>query len=149
MKNLMAALAGVLFGLGLVLGGMTQPAVVLGFLDMFGAWNPRLLFVMGGAVLTTMVGYRFVLRRTRPWLGTRFYLPETKAIDTRLVLGASLFGVGWGLAGYCPGPALASLSGGVSPVWFFVAAMVAGWWLAGRWSPAGSSCESRGIHEAP
>lgn len=132
MKNLMAALAGWLFGLGLVLGGMTQPAVVLGFLDIFGAWNPRLVFVMGGAVLTTMLGYRIVLRRAKPWLDTRFYVPEIRAIDTRLVLGAALFGIGWGLAGYCPGPALASLSGGAGSVGFFVMAMVAGWWLAGR-----------------
>lgn len=132
MKNLMAALAGWLFGLGLVLGGMTQPAVVLGFLDIFGAWNPRLVFVMGGAVLTTMLGYRIVLRRAKPWLDTRFYVPETRAIDTRLVLGAALFGIGWGLAGSCPGPALASLSGGAGSAGFFVMAMVAGWWLAGR-----------------
>lgn len=139
MKNLMAALAGWLFGLGLVLGGMTQPVVVLGFLDVFGAWKSRLVFVMGGAVLTTMLGYRFVLRRGKPWLATRFHIPEMQAIDTRLVLGAAVFGVGWGLAGYCPGPALASLSGGGGSVWSFVATMVAGWWLAGRLSSARKS----------
>ncbi|XRD85936.1 YeeE/YedE family protein [Dyella acidisoli] len=132
MRNVMAVLAGLLFGLGLVLGGMTQPSVVLGFLDIFGAWNPRLLFVIGGAVLTAMIGYRLVLRRAKPWLDSRFHLPDTHRIDLRLLTGAALFGIGWGVAGYCPGPALVSLSGGALSVWILVAAMVAGWWLAGQ-----------------
>lgn len=135
MRTLIAGLAGLLFGVGLVLGGMTRPDVVLGFLDVFGHWNPQLVFVMGGAVLTTALGYRLVLGRGRPWLGTRFRLPTARTLDRRLIGGAALFGVGWGLAGYCPGPALASLSGGAPGLLLFVACMVAGWWLA-AWRPA-------------
>ncbi|HZY33614.1 MAG TPA: DUF6691 family protein, partial [Rhodanobacter sp.] len=106
MRAWIAFAAGLLFGLGLSLGGMTQPAVVLGFLDIFGAWDPRLVFVMAGAVLTTAVGYRLVLRRPRPLLAERFQWPTSRRIDVRLVGGAALFGIGWGIAGYCPGPAL-------------------------------------------
>ena len=111
MKNLMALVAGLLFGIGLALGGMTQPAVVLGFLDVFGRWNPQLLFLMVAAVVTTWIGYRVVLRRGRPLLDAHFQLPTARRIDKRLVVGAAIFGAGWGLAGYCPGPALASLTG--------------------------------------
>lgn len=132
MKYLPALLAGLLFGLGLAIAGMTQPAVVLGFLDVSGAWNPRLLFVMAGAVLTTALGYRLALRRGHPWLAPRFNLPETRRIDTRLVVGAASFGIGWGMAGYCPGPALASLGSGLWSVWVLLATMALGWWLAAR-----------------
>jgi uncharacterized protein len=132
MKNIVAGLAGLFFGVGLVLGGMTQSDVVLGFLDIFGAWNPRLLCVMASAVLTTMIGFRLVLRHSRPWLEAQFRLPNMQRIDQRLVMGAALFGIGWGMAGYCPGPALVSLGGGAFSVWMLVAAMVAGWWFAGR-----------------
>lgn len=128
----MALLAGVLFGLGLILGGMTQPAAVLGFLDLFGEWNPRLLFVMGGAVVTTAIGYRLLLRRKAPWLDSSFHLPPPKAVDRRLVIGAALFGIGWGVAGYCPGPALASIGGGEPAVLVFVAMAALGSWLAAR-----------------
>jgi uncharacterized membrane protein YedE/YeeE len=133
MKTAMACLAGLVFGLGLSLGGMTQPAVVLGFLDLFGTWNPRLLFVMGGAVLTTAIGYRWVLQRGRPLLESSFKLPTARQIDRRLVVGAALFGIGWGVAGYCPGPALASLGGGMASVLLLVATMALGWWLAAKW----------------
>lgn len=132
MKPLVALMAGILFGLGLSLGGMTEPAVVLGFLDVFGDWNPKLAFVMGGAVLTTVIGYRLVLRRQRPLLEASFQLPTETRLDRRLVGGAALFGIGWGLAGYCPGPALASLGGGAPSLLVLLAAMVAGWWLAAR-----------------
>lgn len=132
MKTLIALGAGLLFGLGLVLGGMTHPDIVLGFLDIFGHWNPQLAFVMGGAVLTTALGYRLVLGRSRPLFEPRFQLPTARALDRRLLGGAALFGVGWGLAGYCPGPALASLAGGAPGLLLFVACMVAGWWLASR-----------------
>ena len=136
MSRLLSAwLAGVLFGVGLALGGMTQPAVVIGFLDIFGAWNPRLVFVMGGAVVTTAIGYRLVLRRTQPLLAPAFELPTARRFDARLVGGAALFGIGWGIAGYCPGPALASLGGGAPPVLLLVATMVLGWWLAPRLLP--------------
>ncbi|MEO7326812.1 MAG: DUF6691 family protein [Dokdonella sp.] len=136
MKNLIALIAGLLFGLGLSLGGMTQPAVVLGFLDIFGHWDPRLAFVMAGAVLTTAIGYRWVLGRKRPWLESSFRLPTATRVDARLIGGAALFGIGWGIAGYCPGPALASLGAGAPSLLAFVAAMVAGWWLAARLAAA-------------
>lgn len=132
MKVLVALLSGLLFGLGLDLAGMTQPAVVLGFLDVFGQWDPRLAFVMAGAVITTAVGYRWVLRRPRPLLEDRFQLPTARPFDARLVAGAALFGIGWGIAGYCPGPALASLGAGAPSLLALVASMTAGWWLAAR-----------------
>lgn len=132
MKISTALLAGLLFGLGLSLAGMTEPAVVLGFLDITGAWNPRLLFVMAGAVMTTAIGYRFVWRGTRPWFDEAFHVPSATRIDHRLVFGALLFGIGWGIAGYCPGPALASLSSGQAEVLLLVGAMAVGWWLAAR-----------------
>jgi uncharacterized protein len=135
MRAWIAFVAGLLFGLGLSLGGMTQPAVVLGFLDIFGAWDPRLVFVMAGAVLTTAVGYRLVLRRPRPLLAERFQWPTSRRIDARLVGGAALFGIGWGIAGYCPGPALASLGAGAPALLVLVACMIAGWWLAARLLP--------------
>jgi uncharacterized protein len=135
MRAWIAFAAGLLFGLGLSLGGMTQPAVVLGFLDIFGAWDPRLVFVMAGAMLTTAVGYRLLLRRPRPLLAERFQWPTLRRIDARLVGGAALFGIGWGIAGYCPGPALASLGAGVPALLVLVACMIAGWWLAARLLP--------------
>jgi uncharacterized membrane protein YedE/YeeE len=135
MRAWIAFAAGLLFGLGLSLGGMTQPAVVLGFLDIFGAWDPRLVFVMAGAVLTTAIGYRLVLRRSRPLLAERFQWPTSRRIDVRLIGGAALFGIGWGIAGYCPGPALASLGAGVPALLVLVACMIAGWWLAARLPP--------------
>ena len=135
MRAWIAFAAGLLFGLGLSLGGMTQPAVVLGFLDIFGAWDPRLLFVMAGAVLTTAIGYRLVRRRPRPLLVERFQWPTSRRIDVRLVGGAALFGIGWGTAGYCPGPALASLGAGAPALLVLVACMIAGWWLAARLLP--------------
>ncbi|MFK2902497.1 YeeE/YedE family protein [Dyella ginsengisoli] len=132
MKITIALLAGLVFGLGLSLGGMNQPAVVLGFLDLFGAWNPRLVFVMGGAVLTTAIGYRLVFRRDRPLFESDFQLPTARRFDARLVGGSALFGIGWGIAGYCPGPALASLSGAAPSLLVLVATMLAGWWLAAK-----------------
>ena len=132
MKLTIALIAGLVFGLGLSLGGMTQPAVVLGFLDLFGTWDPRLVFVMGGAVLTTAIGYRLVFRRDRPLFESDFQLPMSKRFDARLIVGSALFGTGWGIAGYCPGPALASLGGGAPSLLVLVATMVAGWWLAAK-----------------
>lgn len=132
MKLTIALIAGLVFGLGLSLGGMTQPAVVLGFLDLFGAWDPRLMFVMAGAVLTTAIGYRLVFRRGRPLFESDFQLPMAKRFDARLIVGSALFGTGWGIAGYCPGPALASLGGAAPSLLVLVATMVAGWWLAAK-----------------
>jgi len=132
MKILLALLSGLLFGLGLSLGGMTQPAVVLGFLDIFGQWDPRLAFVMAGAVITTAIGYRVALRLSRPLLAEAFQLPTSRRADVRLVGGAAVFGIGWGIAGYCPGPALASLGATNPSLLVLVACMIAGWWLASR-----------------
>lgn len=132
MGLLLALIAGLLFGAGLALGGMTDPAVVLGFLDVAGAWNPTLAFVMGGALAVTFAGYRLTLRRARPLLAECFSLPTARAIDARLLGGAALFGVGWGLAGYCPGPALASLPALHAGTAVFVLAMLAGLALTRR-----------------
>lgn len=119
-------LAGLLFGAGLSLGGMTDPAVVLGFLDPAGAWNPALAFVMAAGLAVTFLGYRLVRRRGRPLWAPSFSLPTTTEIDRPLILGAAIFGAGWGLAGYCPGPAVASLGGGRWEVAAFVVAMLIG-----------------------
>jgi len=134
-----ALLAGALFAVGLVLSGMTQPAKIIGFLNVaglvdparFGRWDPSLAFVMGGALLVTLVAFAVTPRPGRkPWLAESFQLPTRRDIDARLVLGAALFGIGWGLAGYCPGPALASvLTGGLDAL-VFVAALAAGMWAA-------------------
>jgi uncharacterized membrane protein YedE/YeeE len=123
-RVLAALLSGVLFGLGLAISGMTDPAVVLGFLDLFGDFNPALMFVLGGAVGTTLLAFRLVLRRPAPLLEDKFQLPTRKDIDARLVIGAGLFGIGWGLAGYCPGPALVSAGALVDTALVFVPVML-------------------------
>jgi len=122
--------AGAVFGAGLALSGMTDPAVVLGFLDLAGAWDPALLFVMIAAVPVTFLGYRLALAQARPLFADRFALPTARAIDARLIGGAALFGLGWGLAGWCPGPAIASLTAPGPALLGFVAAMLAGLWAA-------------------
>jgi len=127
-----ALIAGLLFGLGLVVSGMVNPAKVLNFLDVAGNWDPTLAFVMGGALLVTIPGFRLILKREMPLLDGRFHLPERSDIDTPLVVGAILFGIGWGLGGFCPGPAVTALVTGFAPVFAFVAAMLAGSWLAAR-----------------
>ena len=125
MKLLMALLAGLLFGLGLILSGMTNPAKVLGFLDLAGNWDPSLAFVMGGALLVGSLVFPFATKRPKSILGEALRLPTATRIDRRLMLGGLTFGVGWGLAGYCPGPALASLAqGGTKPLLFFAAMLV-------------------------
>ena len=121
-----ALVSGTLFGGGLALSGMMNPARVRGFLDVFGVWDPTLAFVMGGAVLVMAVAWLIQGRMTQPLLGEEFHLPGTKLIDARLLGGAALFGIGWALAGLCPGPAIASLGTTLVPAAVFVAAMVAG-----------------------
>lgn len=126
MKNILAGLVGLVFGIGLIVSGMTDPSKVLGFLDVAGQWNPSLGLVMGGAIGVGIVAFRFAERRDRSLLGDAMRLPTSTQIDRRLVFGGLAFGAGWGLAGYCPGPAVASLaSGGTKPLIFFVA-MLAG-----------------------
>jgi len=126
MHIIIAALAGLVFGIGLIVAGMTDPAKVRGFLDLAGAWNPSLLFVMGGALGVGLVAFAAAARRRTTLLGTPMLLPAPSPIDRRLVLGATTFGVGWGIAGFCPGPALASLASGNLEPLIFTAAMVAG-----------------------
>lgn len=127
MRSAFAGLiAGLVFGIGLALGGMTDPAIVLGFLDIAGAWNPQLAFVMAGGVIVTFIGYRLVAHRPAPLWDTRFVMPSATRIDAPLLAGALVFGIGWGLAGYCPGPAIASLASARGGVAVFVIAMLAG-----------------------
>lgn len=126
-RFLLAALvAGVLFGVGLAMSGMTDPQRVLGFLDIFGDFDPALLFVLGGAVAVTSIAFRFVLRQQAPVLAETFQIPRLRAVDRQLLGGAALFGIGWGIAGYCPGPALAGLGVLSREAMWFVPAMVAG-----------------------
>ena len=125
-RTFVALLAGTLFGLGLAVSGMMNPAKVIGFLDVAGDWDPTLMFVMVGALLITVPAFRLILNRPRPILADGFALPTKSALDARLLGGAALFGVGWGLSGFCPGPAVAALVTGLTPVFAFVAAMMAG-----------------------
>ncbi len=119
--------AGLLFGLGLALSGMTHPEKVLGFLDFAGHWDASLLFVLGGAVGVTVVAFRFVLRQPKPLLAEKFYLPTRKQIDLPLLAGAVIFGIGWGISGYCPGPAVALLAAPENrEVWLFLPALLTG-----------------------
>jgi uncharacterized protein len=125
---------GLLFGTGLVIAGMSNPAKVLNFLDFAsiakGQWDPSLAFVMGGGVITTFLGYRFVLKRPAPLLGERFHLPQSKTIDPAIVIGPAIFGIGWGIAGFCPGPAFTALGTGTSAALTFGAALLAGMFAA-------------------
>lgn len=126
MTLLVSLLAGLVFGLGLIISGMADPSKVLGFLDLAGNWDPSLAFVMGGALLVGSLAFPFAVKLPQSLLGEAMRLPTATKIDRRLVLGSLTFGVGWGLAGYCPGPALVSLAqGGAKPLLFFVA-MIAG-----------------------
>lgn len=125
MKLVPAYLIGLLFGLGIALSGMMNPAKVLNFFDVAGHWDPSLAFVMGGALVVTLIGYRLVLGRSRPLVDHRFHLPGNRTIDARLVGGSALFGIGWGIAGFCPGGALPALGTGRTEVLVFVAAMLA------------------------
>lgn len=130
MKNRLSEfLVGLLFGLGLILSGMTDPGKVLGFLDLAGLWDPSLAFVMGGAIAVGALAFAVAKKRTRSFLGGAMHVPTARDIDKRLVLGSLLFGVGWGLAGFCPGPAIVSAAAGQPKAMVFVAAMLAGMWL--------------------
>ena len=132
MKNIVALLCGLVFGIGLAVSGMTDTAKVLGFLDLFGNWVPDLAFVMGGAVCFTLVAFRFVLKREQPLLTPAFSLPTSSAIDRRLLGGAAIFGIGWGVYGYCPGPAISALVYLDGKTVIFVVAMLIGMALANR-----------------
>jgi uncharacterized membrane protein YedE/YeeE len=121
-----ALLSGVLFGAGLVISGMTVPANVVGFLDFAGTWNPSLAFVMGGAIAVHMPLYWLIRRRKSPLFDTQFHVPSRRDIDWRLVTGSAVFGAGWGLGGFCPGPGLVSLVSGAADPIIFVGAMTVG-----------------------
>ena len=128
-KHISILVAGLIFGFGLALAGMTHAAKVLGFLDITGNWDPSLLLVLGGAVAVTAVAFRFVLRRPAPVLGEKFILPTAKNIDGPLVVGAMIFGVGWGISGYCPGPGIALLAAPGWETWVFIPAVLLGAFL--------------------
>ena len=126
MRILMALITGLVFGIGLIMAGMTNPAKVLGFLDLAGRWDPSLALVMAGAILVALPAFRVAARRRQSLLGEPMRLPTATRIDRRLVLGSLAFGAGWGLAGFCPGPALASLTTGAVQPLIFCAAMLVG-----------------------
>jgi hypothetical protein len=126
MNAFFSLLAGLVFGLGLIVSGMANPAKVHGFLDVAGAWDPSLAFVMLGGIVVASIGFFFARKRTQSWLGLHLQMPAARDIDRRLVLGSLLFGIGWGLAGICPGPALVLVGAGVAKGGVFALAMLSG-----------------------
>lgn len=133
MTTIIAAIVGLFFGLGLLVSGMADPHKVLGFLDLAGAWDPSLALVMGGAIAVGLPGFALARQRQRSLLGDPMQLPASKTLDAPLVMGSVLFGIGWGLAGYCPGPALVGITAGMESAAIFSAAMLAGMVLFGLW----------------
>lgn len=130
-KLISAFLIGAIFGLGIAISGMANPAKVLNFFDLFGSWDPSLAFVMGGALITTALGYRLIFSsKQKPMLAVNFQIPENRTIDRKLVLGSAVFGIGWGIAGFCPGGAIPALGLGYSETFIFMAAMITGILLA-------------------
>jgi uncharacterized membrane protein YedE/YeeE len=125
-RNIIAFLCGLVFAVGLGLSGMTHPSKVLGFLDVAGAWDPSLACVMGGALGVNLLLFPRILERARPLLDTTFHVPAKRAVDLRLLAGAALFGAGWGIAGYCPGPAVVTAASGAVPAIVFALAMLGG-----------------------
>lgn len=130
MRLLTALLIGLIFGLGISVSGMIDPAKVLNFFDIAGTWDPSLAFVMAGALAVAIPGYRVVLGRPAPTFEPRFQLPDTRVIDRRLILGSATFGVGWGIAGFCPGGALPAIGSGDPAVFLFLAALIGGLLIA-------------------
>ena len=126
MRLVAVYLIGLIFGIGISISGMANPAKVLNFFDVAGTWDPSLIFVMGGALIVTALGYWLVLRKPAPIMAARFDLPTNRALDARLLGGAATFGIGWGIAGFCPGGALPALGTGRTEVFVFVAALLAG-----------------------
>lgn len=122
-------LVGLVFGIGLIVSGMTDPGKVIGFLDLFGAWDPSLAFVMGGAIMVGAVAFWLARQRTQNFLGSAMRLPSSRDIDRRLIGGSLMFGAGWGLAGFCPGPAIVAFGAGLPKAVVFVVAMLAGMWV--------------------
>jgi uncharacterized protein len=139
---LASLVCGLIFGVGLVISGMTQPAKVLGFLDVLGKWDPTLAFVMAGAVIVSAIGFALTKRRNAPIFVARFDTPALSTIDGRLVAGATLFGIGWGLVGLCPGPALVNLASALPTAMYFVGAMVVGMLLHDLWQQRAAQSRS-------
>lgn len=127
MNHLATLLSGLIFGFGLALSGMTQPKKVLDFLDITGAWDPSLLFVLGGAVGVTVIAFRFIAKLPSPRFDDKFHLSDVRHIDRSLLIGSALFGMGWGISGYCPGPAVALMAAPNWELYVFVPAMLAGY----------------------
>lgn len=125
-RTLLAGIVGLIFGTGIAFSGMANPAKVLNFFDLAGTWDPSLAFVMGGALLVTAIGYRFVLKREKPMLDVRFHLPTSRKLDLPLLGGSAIFGIGWGISGFCPGGAIPALGLGETSAWIFVGSMLAG-----------------------
>ncbi len=136
MKSLITLFSGLIFGLGLIISGMANPMKVQNFLDVYGAWDASLAFVMGGAIAITMPGYRLIFKRQKPFFHNVFDLPVKSDFDIRLVAGAIIFGIGWGLGGFCPGPALTALPVAASGTFVFVSTMLTGMWIAKYVSPS-------------
>lgn len=126
MRTVLGYIAGLIFGIGISISGMANPAKVLNFFDVAGTWDPSLAFVMGGALIVTFIGYRIVLRRAAPLADMKFHLPTRRDLDAKLIGGSALFGIGWGISGFCPGGALPALGTGNAQVFLFVATMLAG-----------------------
>ena len=126
MRNLIAVLSGLVFGLGLIASGMTNPYKVRSFLDVTGSWDPSLALVMGGAIGVASLAFAWARGRRRSWSGDLIEWPEARGADTRLLVGGALFGAGWGLAGFCPGPAIVAMGAGMQEAWIFGAAMLVG-----------------------
>jgi uncharacterized protein len=126
MSNLFGFVSGLIFGIGLILAGMTQPLKVKGFLDLAGAWDPSLALVMGGAIALGILAFARARLRDRSWTGATMEIPTNRTVDRRLITGGVLFGMGWGIAGFCPGPALVALGSGMGAAGIFVAAMLVG-----------------------
>lgn len=141
MLNLNAFFVGLLFGLGLIISGMTDPSKVIGFLDLAGAWDPSLAFVMGGAILVGAGAFTIAKKRQRSLLGAPMQLSSATGLDKGLLIGSLVFGIGWGISGFCPGPAVVSAAAGQPKAWIFVAAMLAGMALYGMLERRGKGCD--------
>jgi uncharacterized protein len=130
MDKLIAVVSGILFGAGVTISGMVNPMKVLNFLDIAGTWDPSLAFVMAGGLVVTLIGYQLIFKRSEPLFASSFKLPTIRRVDAKLILGSACFGLGWGLSGLCPGPAIASIAFGRSETYLFLVAMAAGMILA-------------------
>lgn len=126
MKMLLTYIIGLIFGIGISIGGMANPAKVINFFDVAGTWDPSLIFVMGGALIVTFIGYKFVLKNQAPLFDKHFFLPSRRDLDLQLIGGSAVFGIGWGIAGFCPGGALPAIGTGRVEVFIFVGALLAG-----------------------